>query len=59
MYFLRALGITIGFHRLFTHRSNETNRVVQFILAVLGSMAVEGLLLKWVALHRRHHQYSD
>src|SRR4051794_17741478 len=51
MYALTALGITVGFHRFFTHRSFETNRVVQFLLGVLGSMAVEGPLLKWVALH--------
>ena len=59
MYFLTVLGITVGFHRLFTHRAFETNRVVQGILAILGSMAVQGPLLKWVALHRRHHQFSD
>jgi stearoyl-CoA desaturase (Delta-9 desaturase) len=59
MYVLTALGITVGFHRLFTHRSFETNRVVRFVLAILGSMAVQGSLLKWVAIHRRHHQHSD
>jgi len=59
MYFLTALGITVGFHRLFVHRSFETYLWVQFILAVLGSMAVEGSLLQWVAMHRRHHQFSD
>jgi stearoyl-CoA desaturase (Delta-9 desaturase) len=59
MYVLTTVGITVGYHRLFTHRSFETNRVVQFVLAVLGSMAVEGPLLKWVAVHRRHHQHSD
>jgi stearoyl-CoA desaturase (delta-9 desaturase) len=56
---LTSLGITVGFHRLFTHRSFKTSRVVEFILAALGSMAVEGPLLKWVAIHRVHHQYSD
>ncbi len=59
MYTLTAVGITVGYHRLFTHRAFETNKVVQFLLAVLGSMAVEGPLLKWVAIHRRHHQCSD
>ena len=58
-YALTALGVTVGFHRLFTHRSFETNQVVQFILAVLGSMAVQGSVLKWAAFHRRHHQHSD
>jgi len=59
MYTATGFGITIGYHRLFTHRSFETNRPVKFILAVLGSMAVEGPLLRWVATHRRHHQHSD
>ena len=59
MYVLTAMGITVGYHRLFTHRAFETNRVVQFVLAVVGSMAIEGPLLKWVAIHRRHHQHSD
>ncbi len=59
MYLLTALGITVGFHRLFTHRAFETYTVVQVILAVLGSMALQGSLLKWVALHRRHHAHSD
>lgn len=59
MYLLTGLGITVGFHRLFTHQSFETNRVVKFIFGVLGSMAVQGSLLKWVALHRLHHQHSD
>ncbi|HEY7157220.1 MAG TPA: acyl-CoA desaturase, partial [Gemmataceae bacterium] len=59
MYALTALGITVGFHRLFSHRAFETNRLVQLLLAALGSMAAEGPLLKWVALHRCHHQHSD
>ncbi len=59
MYILTALGITVGYHRLFTHRAFDTNTTIQLLLAVLGSMAVEGPLLKWVAIHRRHHQYSD
>jgi stearoyl-CoA desaturase (delta-9 desaturase) len=59
MYLATGLGITVGFHRLFTHRAFETNPVVQFLLAVLGSMAVQGSLLDWVAMHRRHHQFSD
>jgi stearoyl-CoA desaturase (delta-9 desaturase) len=59
MAFLTGLGITVGYHRLFTHRSFETNPVVRFVFAVLGSMAVQGPLLKWVATHRQHHQHSD
>lgn len=59
MYLLTGLGITVGFHRLFTHQSFETNPVIKFIFGILGSMAVQGPLLKWVALHRIHHQHSD
>ncbi|HYN86881.1 MAG TPA: fatty acid desaturase [Ardenticatenaceae bacterium] len=59
MYALTVLGITVGFHRLFTHRAFETNRVVKATLAILGSMAVQGPLIQWVAMHRRHHQHSD
>jgi stearoyl-CoA desaturase (Delta-9 desaturase) len=59
MYVLTALGITVGFHRLFVHRSFQTYPIIQFVLGVLGSMAVEGSLFHWVGLHRRHHQHSD
>lgn len=59
LYVLTVLGITVGFHRLFTHRAFETNSTVEFVLGVLGSMAVQGRLFTWVALHRRHHQHSD
>lgn len=59
MYAASGFGITIGFHRLFTHRSFETYRPLKALFAVLGSMAVEGSLFRWVATHRRHHQHSD
>jgi len=59
MYVLTGLGITVGFHRLFTHHAFETNPVVQFLLGVLGSMSAQGPLFDWVTLHRRHHQHSD
>ena len=59
MYALTVLGITVGFHRFFTHRSFEAHGAVAFVLGVLGSMAVQGRLFNWVALHRRHHQHSD
>ena len=59
MYLLTGLGITVGYHRLFTHRSFKTSRPVAAVLAALGSMAVEGPILQWVATHRRHHQCSD
>jgi stearoyl-CoA desaturase (Delta-9 desaturase) len=59
MYLLTALGITVGFHRLFVHRSFETYTWVKFLWAVLGSMAGQGSLFQWVGMHRRHHQHSD
>ena len=59
MSILTGLGITVGYHRLFTHRSFDCHPAVKFTLALLGSMAVEGPILKWVAQHRRHHQHSD
>jgi stearoyl-CoA desaturase (delta-9 desaturase) len=52
-------GISIGFHRLLTHRSFTTSRPVKVALAVLGSMAFEGGPIGWVADHRRHHAFSD
>jgi len=54
-----GLGITVGFHRLFTHRSFKTTRGVRFALAALGSAAVEGPVIEWVANHRMHHAFSD
>ena len=59
MYLLTGFGITIGYHRLFTHRSFKTPRWFAAVLAVMGSMAVEGSVLHWVAVHRKHHQHSD
>jgi stearoyl-CoA desaturase (delta-9 desaturase) len=58
-YTLTGLGVTVGYHRLFTHRSFKTTRAVRALLAVLGSMAVEGPLVEWVATHRKHHRFSD
>jgi stearoyl-CoA desaturase (delta-9 desaturase) len=59
VYSLTGAGITVGYHRLFTHRSFKTSRVLRVLFAVLGSMAVEGSVVEWVATHRRHHDFSD
>ncbi|MFD7631048.1 acyl-CoA desaturase [Streptomyces sp. NPDC059851] len=59
MYFVTCHGITVGFHRHFTHGSFKAKRPLRIVLAVLGSMAVEGPLVRWVADHRRHHRFSD
>jgi stearoyl-CoA desaturase (Delta-9 desaturase) len=59
MYVPIGLGITVGFHRLFTHRSFKTSPWLRGLLAILGTMAVEGPVISWVADHRKHHAYSD
>jgi stearoyl-CoA desaturase (delta-9 desaturase) len=59
LYALRMFGLTAGYHRYFSHRSFKTSRVFQFVLALLGSLAVQKGPLWWAAHHRRHHKYSD
>jgi len=59
MYAISGHGVTVGFHRYFTHRSFKANRAVKNALAISGSLAVEGPVIRWVADHRRHHKYSD
>jgi stearoyl-CoA desaturase (Delta-9 desaturase) len=59
MYAMTMLGITVGFHRQFSHKAFQTNIIVRVILAILGSMAAQSPLIYWVAQHRRHHSYSD
>ena len=59
MYLLTAVGITVGFHRLLTHRSFQTSRPLEYGFAVLGSMAVQGPVISWVADHRKHHAHTD
>ena len=58
-YALTCLGVTVGYHRLLTHRSFKTFPAVRYVLAVLGSLAIEGSVIVWVADHRKHHQFSD
>ncbi|MFP5253888.1 MAG: acyl-CoA desaturase [Actinomycetes bacterium] len=59
MYWLTGHGITVGFHRLFTHKSYKPNRAVKIFWAVAGSMAIQGPVIRWVADHRKHHKFSD
>jgi len=59
MYLVTAVGITVGFHRLLTHRSFRTAKPVEYLFAVLGSMAVQGSAISWVADHRKHHAHTD
>ena len=58
-WFATMLGVSVGFHRLFTHKAFQTFHWVESLLAVLGMMATGGSLLSWVATHRRHHERSD
>jgi stearoyl-CoA desaturase (delta-9 desaturase) len=59
MYLITAVGITVGFHRLLTHRSFQTARWIEYLFAALGSMAVQGPVIAWVADHRKHHAHTD
>jgi len=58
-YIPSGLGITVGYHRLFTHSSFKANRPLRIGLAIAGSLAIEGPVIRWVADHRRHHAFSD
>jgi stearoyl-CoA desaturase (Delta-9 desaturase) len=59
MYPLTAIGITVGFHRLLTHRSFQTPKPLEYAFAIFGSMAVQGPVISWVADHRKHHAHTD
>lgn len=59
LYLLTGFGVTLGYHRMFTHRALDGSRPLRAILAVLGSMAVEGSVITWVADHRKHHAFTD
>jgi len=54
-----VMGVTLGFHRLLTHRSFQTYKPVQYVVAAMGSMAVQGPVMSWVADHRKHHAHTD
>jgi stearoyl-CoA desaturase (delta-9 desaturase) len=58
-YLFSGLGITVGFHRYFTHSSFKAKRWLRVTLAIAGSLAIEGNIIQWVADHRRHHAFSD
>src|SRR5258706_5877051 len=58
-YFVSGFGVTVGFHRYFTHGAFKADRWLRVTLAVAGSLAIEGGLVEWVADHRRHHAFAD
>ena len=59
LYLASAFGITIGYHRMLTHRAFQTHRPVRYLFAILGSFAVQGPVIGWVADHRKHHAFTD
>jgi stearoyl-CoA desaturase (Delta-9 desaturase) len=59
MYVITGLGITVGYHRMLTHRSFQTYKPLEYLWAFLGSMAVQGPVIAWVADHRKHHAHTD
>ncbi|MCW2599558.1 MAG: Stearoyl-CoA 9-desaturase [Frankiales bacterium] len=58
-YAISGHGITVGFHRYFTHGSFKATRPLRIALAIAGSLAIQGPVTRWVADHRRHHAFSD
>ncbi len=58
-YVITCLGVTLGYHRMFTHRAFESSRTFRATIAILGSMAVQGSVITWVADHRKHHAFTD
>jgi stearoyl-CoA desaturase (Delta-9 desaturase) len=59
MYVLSGFGVTVGFHRMLTHRAFATHRATRYVFAILGSLSVQGPVIDWVADHRKHHAHTD
>ena len=59
MYMVSAVGVTVGFHRLLTHRAFQTYPWMERMLAIMGSLSVQGSVIDWVADHRKHHAHTD
>jgi stearoyl-CoA desaturase (delta-9 desaturase) len=59
MYILTAVGVTVGFHRMLTHRAFQSYKWIEYGFAILGSLSVEGSVMDWVADHRKHHAFTD
>ena len=58
-WFISGMGVTMGYHRLFAHKSYETNVFLEWVLMIFGSIALENTILKWASDHRKHHSLSD
>jgi stearoyl-CoA desaturase (Delta-9 desaturase) len=59
MYTLSGFGVTVGFHRMLTHRAFATHPATRYVFAILGSLSVQGPVIDWVADHRKHHAHTD
>jgi stearoyl-CoA desaturase (delta-9 desaturase) len=59
MYLITAVGVTVGYHRLLTHRAFQTYPLLERTFAVMGSLSVQGSVMDWVADHRKHHAHTD
>ena len=59
MYVISGLGVTVGFHRMLTHRAFQTHRITRYVFAYLGMLSVQGPVIDWVADHRKHHAHTD
>ena len=59
LYLFAAFGITIGYHRMLTHQAFQTSRALRYVFAGMGSVAVQGPVINWVADHRKHHAHTD
>src|SRR3954447_2871860 len=59
LYLLTGFGVTIGYHRLLTHRAFDAPKPVRYTLAILGRMSLQGSVIDWVADHRKHHAFTD
>lgn len=58
-FLIGLLGIGVGFHRLFSHRQFETHRIIEIILAILGTLSAYGPIIYWISQHQHHHKYAD
>ena len=59
MFFVTSIGITIGYHRMLTHRSFAAHPVVRFLFLLFGSLAIQGPAIEWASIHIKHHAHSD
>jgi len=59
MYLISGLGVTVGFHRMLTHRAFQTHKATRYLFAYMGMLSVQGPVIDWVADHRKHHAHTD